>query len=60
MTDRETVLRLQAQFNEAERQRPHSAAKRLLIWAGCFAVNMGLWAIVIYGAARAIDLAKGY
>lgn len=56
MKDREAMLRLQAPCNEDE----SPMLVRLLVWAGCMAVNFGVWTLLIWGAARAIDLAKGY
>jgi hypothetical protein len=62
MTNAENMLRLQALFSEAERVRSdqYSPLTRALIWTGCMAVNVGVWWGLIYLAARAIDLAKGY
>jgi hypothetical protein len=56
----QVAQKLRPLFIEAEKVRPYPVYVRLLVWAGCFAASIGVWWVLIKGAARAIDLAKGY
>jgi hypothetical protein len=46
-------------FRSADRKRK-MLWKKLAVWSFAAMFCVGAWWVIIYGAARAIDLAKGY